>query len=176
MGLFTLRFLILFVTLLSLTILLIHSTIAVPDSAKRIPLAPLPNYIPPAAHTDPPNSKPPPVPLIANLIPLPPKPKSLNEETLSDIPADDDEISAPGDEDLDVFELGRVTDWEAEEESQGDDWMESYEEGVSYEMYKGLEPEEDGDKVWKKHHSLKAGEGRELDEVVMKRAIGNGED
>ena len=86
-----------------------------------------------------------------------PKTEGLNEDTLSDIPAEDDEISAPGDEDLDVYELGRIPDVEAERESSGDDWMESYEEGVSAEMYRGLEPEENGDKIWSNHHRGKPG-------------------
>ena len=136
--------------LITFTIIILHTTNSVTKSHK-FSLGSRPDYHPPATHSDPPSPKKQPVPYFSELFPVP-KPAGLNDQTLSDLPAEEDDVSDINETDRRIYELGRIVDNEAEAASKGDDWMESYEDGVSGAMYNTQEPEEDGDKIWWKHH------------------------
>lgn len=143
----TLRSILLSLVLLSVGLALLSARLrATLTSLSKTP----PHYHPPKPHPDLPSPKSDPEPLIEENGYAQPAAHALNENTESDPPAEDDDIGEPGDESRPIYELGRIPDPKAEEESNGDDWMESYEPGVNADVYKHLQPEEDGNKVFYK--------------------------
>ena len=47
-----------------------------------------------------------------------------------------------------IYEVGNIPNFKAEEESHGDDWIESYQPGVDSQMYRNIEPGADGNKIY----------------------------
>lgn len=144
-----------------LAIVLLTITFALLSIKPRAALSSLsktgPDYHPPKPHDDPPSPKPEPKPILDDIFAV----EGLNEETESDLTMEEDDIGEPGDEARPFYELGRVPNPKAEEQSNGDDWLEAYEPGVAAETYKNLAPEEDGDKIYHKPHAKMAKGGQE---------------